>query len=177
MRECLSLKPKRKRGGVRMVQAYIRLKWLTGMRRGDMLRLQPSRDFQHDGIHVQPNKTANTSGKRTIYAWSDELRAVVAEALAARPGDISPELFCNRKGECYLDEEIGRASGFETVWGDFMNRVMAETKITHRFHGYDIRAKTASDADDAEHARTAVALGHPNNYACVSPKGRGRRTA
>lgn len=153
MQECLALEPKRARGGIRVVQAYIRLKWLTGMRRGDLLRLQPARDFLEDGIHVQPNKTANTTGKRTIYAWTDELRAVVAEALAARPVDISPWLFCNRMGKCYLNEETGRAPGFESVWWEFMNRVMAETKVKDRFHEHDIRAKTASDAENVEHAR------------------------
>jgi integrase len=37
--ECLALIPKRKAGSVLAVQAYIRLKLLTGMRRGDLLRL------------------------------------------------------------------------------------------------------------------------------------------
>jgi integrase len=61
--ECLSLKPLRKTGSVLAAQAYIRLKPLTGMRRGDMLRLTMS-DLQDDGIHVQPGKTENTTGKR-----------------------------------------------------------------------------------------------------------------
>jgi hypothetical protein len=36
--EALSLVPKRKSGSVLMLQAYIRLKMLIGIRRGDMLR-------------------------------------------------------------------------------------------------------------------------------------------
>jgi integrase len=40
--ETLSLVPKRKSGSVLMLQAYIRVKMLIGIRRGDMLRLRMS---------------------------------------------------------------------------------------------------------------------------------------
>lgn len=40
--ETLALVPKRKSGSVLMLQAYIRLKMLIGIRRGDMLRLRLS---------------------------------------------------------------------------------------------------------------------------------------
>jgi hypothetical protein len=40
--ECLSLEPHRKNGSVRMIQAYIKLKLLTGLSRGDLLRLRLS---------------------------------------------------------------------------------------------------------------------------------------
>ena len=56
--EALALKPRRKAGSVLAVQAYIRMKLLTGMRRGDLLRLRPAHDCKEDGIHVQPRKTA-----------------------------------------------------------------------------------------------------------------------
>lgn len=67
------------------------------MARGDLLRLRPAVDFKEDGIHVQQHKTAGRTGKRTSYTWNDDLRAAVAEALAARPVDISPWLFCTLK--------------------------------------------------------------------------------
>ena len=35
--EALSLEPMRKSGSVRMIQAYIRIKLLVGLRRGDLL--------------------------------------------------------------------------------------------------------------------------------------------
>lgn len=159
--ECLKLESRRKKGSVRAAQAYLRIKLLTGMARGDLLRLQPGRDFKDDGIHIQRHKTAKSTGKRTIYAWNDDLRAAVADALAARPVDISPWLFCTLKGECYIDEETGRAGGWESLWRGFMDRVLAETKVTQRFHEHDIRAKTASDAEDLEHARAL--LSHANS--------------
>ena len=47
--EALALKPRRKAGSVLAVQAYIRMKLLTGMRRGDLLRLRPAHDCKEDG--------------------------------------------------------------------------------------------------------------------------------
>ena len=58
--ECLSLDSRRKKGSVLAIQAYIRLKLLTGMSRSDLLRLQPVRQLQEDGIHIQRHKTAHT---------------------------------------------------------------------------------------------------------------------
>ncbi|MCY1342392.1 hypothetical protein D9M68_430310 [compost metagenome] len=154
--ECLALESRRKKGSVRAAQAYIRIKMLTGMARGDLLRLRPAQDFKEDGIHIQRHKTAGSTGKRTIYAWNDDLRAAVADAVAARPVDISPWLFCTLKGECYVNEETGRAGGWESLWRGFMERVMAETKVSVPFTEHDIRAKAGSDADNLEHARALL---------------------
>jgi integrase len=154
--ECLSLESRRKSGSVLAVQAYIRLKLLTGMRRGDLLRLTMS-DLQEDGIHVTPNKTATTTGKRLIIGWSAEVREAVAMAKAARPRKLSPFLFCNRLGECYFDEKTGRAGGWDSMWRGFSTRVLKETKVTDKFTEHDLRAKCASDADTLEHARSLLA--------------------
>ncbi|MGT2507877.1 integrase [Cupriavidus basilensis] len=154
--ECMTLQSKRKKGSVRAVQAYIRIKMLTGMARSGMLRLRPAVDFQDDGIHIQRHKTAGSSGKRTIYEWTAELRAAVADALTSRPVDISPWLFCTLKGECYIDEETGRAGGFDSMWRGFMDRLLAETKVNEKFTEHDIRAKVSSDADTVEHARALL---------------------
>ncbi|HTO49155.1 MAG TPA: tyrosine-type recombinase/integrase [Burkholderiales bacterium] len=154
--EALALKPRRKAGSVLAVQAYIRMKLLTGMRRGDLLRLRPARDCGEDGIHVQPRKTARSTGKRLVIEWSAELRAAVEMALATRPVDIAPYLFCTRRGECYAKED-GSANGWDSMWGRFMDRLLAETKIEERFTEHDLRAKCASDAGSLEHARALLA--------------------
>lgn len=153
--ECLSLDSKRKAGSVLAVQAYIRIALLTGMRRGDLLRLTMS-DLKDDGIHVTPRKTASTTGKSLIISWSDELRSAIGSAKAARPVKLSPYLFCNRDGECYFDEATGRAGGWESMWRGFIGRVMAETEVTDRFTEHDLRAKCASDAQSLEHARALL---------------------
>lgn len=152
--ETLSLASTRKKGSVAMIQAYVRIKLLTGLRRGDLLRLKIA-DFSDDGIHVTPHKTQGSSGKRMIYEWTEELRAAVDEAKAVRPV-ISPYLFCNRRGECYVSV-VGTANGWDSIWQRFMDRVLSETKLESRFTEHDLRAKCASDANSLEHARALLA--------------------
>jgi len=67
--EALSLVPKRKSGSVLMLQAYIRVKMLIGIRRGDMLRLRMS-DITDVGITVRPHKTANSTGLVRTFEWT-----------------------------------------------------------------------------------------------------------
>ncbi len=117
----------------------------------------PLSDLQEDGIHVAPHKTLNTTGKRIIIEWSEELITAIAEAKSVRPVRLSPFLFCNRKGECYYDETSGRAGGWDSMWRGFIARVLAETKVEVRFTEHDLRAKCASDAVTLEHARVLLA--------------------
>lgn len=138
------------------IQAYLRIKLLTGMPQGDLLRLQPELHIKDDGIHNQRHKTAKKTGKRTIYQWSPELRAAVDMALEARPR-ASEYLFCNRDGEGYINEDLGRASGWKSMWQRFMIRVLEETKVKVHFTEHDLRAKVASDATTLEHARALLA--------------------
>lgn len=72
--ECLSLQSRRNSGSVLAIQAYMRIKLLTGMRRGDLLRLAMS-DLKDDGIRLTPGETESSTGKRLIIEWTDELRA------------------------------------------------------------------------------------------------------
>lgn len=154
--ECLSLKSKRKKGSILAIQAYIRIKLLTGLSQADLLRIQPGRQFQDDGIHVQRRKIAKRVGKRTIYEWTPELRAAVKDAMKARPVNIAPYLFCNKFGQCYIDEETTEATGWNSMWQRFMDRVLIETKVTEPFTETDLRAKCASDANSLEHARALL---------------------
>lgn len=169
--ECLALSTKRKKGSVLAVQASMRIKLVTGMARSDLLRLRPAFDFKDDGIHIQRHKTAESTGKRTIYEWTPELRESVAMALAARPVDLAPWLFCNRQGDCYIDDEKGTANGWDSMWGRFMDRVLRETKVTERFTEHDLRAKCASDAPSLEHARAL--LSHADSRMTVRAYRRG----
>lgn len=149
--ECLSLPAMRKSGSVRAIQAYIRLKLLTGLRRGDLLRLQIS-DFTDEGLRVETSKT----GKPIMYAWDDSLRAAYDMAIAARPVDIAPYLFCTRRGRSYVDSR-GEAEGWASMWQRFMARVKKETKVTEHFTDHDLRAKVASDAESLERAKQLLA--------------------
>jgi integrase len=154
--ECLALGSKQKKGSVVMLQNYIRLKLLTGISRGDMLRLEPAKDFTEQGIRVQRHKTTGSTGKTTIYEWTPDLRAAVESALASRPVHIAPWLFCTRKGTCYIHDTKETTDGWDSMWQRFMDRVLKETKVTKRFTEHDLRAKCASDADSLEHARSLL---------------------
>lgn len=153
--EALALPSKRKKGSVLAIQAYMRIKLMTGMARGDLLRLTAAA-LRDDGIHIQRHKTAGSTGKRTIYEWTPELRAAVEQARAVRPA-LSPFLFCNRDGQGYIDEDTGEAHGWDSMWQRFMDRVLHESKVTERFTEHDLRAKCASDAESLEHARALLA--------------------
>lgn len=150
--ECLALPSRRKKGSVLAIQAYVRLKLLTGMARSDLLRLRLDEHLREDGIHIQRHKTAESTGKRTIYEWCEELREAVALAKAVRPA-LSPFLFCTREGRGYINEETEEAHGWDSMWQRFMDRVLKDTKVTARFTEHDLRAKCASDAPSLEHAR------------------------
>lgn len=152
--ECLSLAPTRKKGSVRAIQAYIRIKLMTGMARSDLLRLTAT-NLKDDGLHIQRHKTVGSTGKRTIYEWTPELRAAIDIAKAARPV-MSPFLFCNRKGEGYIDEATGESNGWDSMWQRYIDRVLKETKVENRFTEHDLRAKCASDAATLEHARALL---------------------
>ena len=154
--ECLALSSKRLKGSVLAIQAYMRIKLLTGLRRGDLLRLTTA-DLREDGIHITPNKTKDTTGKKIIIEWSEELREAIDMAKEARSVHIAHWLFCNKRGECYFDEAKETASGWDSMWQRFMERILAETKVENRFTEHDLRAKCASDAQTLEHARLLLA--------------------
>lgn len=153
--EALALPSTRTKGSVRVIQAYLKIKLLTGLRRGDLLKLSIPKNLLEDGIHVTPGKTEKSTGKRLIIEWTDELRAAVAEAKRMRPV-LSSHLFCNRRGECYMKEN-GTANGWDSMWGRFMDRLLTETKIEKRFTEHDMRAKCGSDLDTLAHAQQLLA--------------------
>ncbi len=153
---CLALDTKRKKGSVLLVQAYLRLKLLTGMAQGDLLRLTEEH-LKPDGIHNQRHKTKESSGKRTIYAWSTELRTTIQAIRDARPNHPTSYLFCTRQGKPYINERTGKAPGWKSMWQRFLARVIEETDVVEHFTEHDLRAKVSSDADSLEHARALLA--------------------
>lgn len=153
--QAMSLTSKRRTGSVVMIQAYLRLKLLTGLRKGDLLRLTAA-DCHEDGIHVMPGKTKLSTGKRIIFEWTPELRAAIDGAFAVRPAE-SAFLFCNKFGRELFDSSKGTTKGFDHIWQNFIARVLKETEIKERFTEHDLRAKVGSDAPSLERAREILA--------------------
>jgi integrase len=156
----LALTPRRRTGSILAVHVYIQVKLLTGMRRGDLLRLTIA-DLMDDGIHVTPHKTAGTTGKQLIIRWSTDLQRAVHLTKDARQVKLSPFLFCNRRGDGHIDELTGRAGSWDSMWNGFVKRVLVETKVKERLTEHDLRAKCASDAATLEH--TQALLGHASS--------------
>lgn len=154
---CLALPAARRGDATAVVQAYIRLKLATGLRRGDLLRLHVEQ-LRDDGIHVQPHKTLRSTGQRAVYLWTPERRAAVDACLAVRPCAASQWLFCTREGQPYIDPASGAAEAWKSLWRRFMARVLAETRVAEAFTEHDLRAKVASDAGSLERARQL--MGH-----------------
>jgi len=152
--ECMSLQPpKRARSAIPVIQAYMRLKLLTGLRLGDMLRLKTA-DITEEGIKARHNKT----GKDAPFKWTPALREAVDIAMSVRPVDISPFLFCTSRGKSYINIETGDTSAWKSIWQRFMKKAIEETDLQEKFTDHDLRAKCASDAKTLEHAQKL--LGH-----------------
>ena len=145
--------------GTVIANAYIRFKLMTGLRRGDILRLRRS-NLKEDGIHLLLNKTKQSTGKRLIIEWDPEgdMRTLVDEILQIPPRGIGDApLFATRQGKPYIDEQ-GRCNAFDSLWQRFMDKVMNKTKVTERFQERDLRAKVASESNSLIEA--SERLGH-----------------
>jgi integrase len=117
-----------------LLRNYVDFKYLTGLRKGDILKLRLDA-LTDEGIAVTQAKT----GGRLIFLWDAELRAVV-DRIRAMPRPIRGlHLFCTRSGQPYA------ASGFDSIWQRTMQAAIASGALKERFTEHDIRAKTATD--------------------------------
>lgn len=131
-----------------MMLSYLWVKLATGQRRKDLLELTLN-DIREEGegIRIKPTKTAKSSGRKVLILWTPELLAWRAYILSIRPSTTDPHVFVNEDGNGWVDPETGRANGFDSAWGRFMDKVLSHTSVTDRFQERDLRAKTASDTD------------------------------
>ena len=114
------------------IKAYIRLKLLTGLRRGDMLSIKLS-DLEEDGIHITPRKTVLSTGKKIIIEWSSELRDSINEISQLRKKIGSIWLFHTNRGQPYIKENA-TADGFDSIWQRFMEKATRENKSQGEIH-------------------------------------------
>jgi len=112
----------------RMLSSVARLAYLTGQRRGDLLRLRLDL-LADEGIMITQSKTR----AKVIIEWTPALRNCVA-ALKSLDRPVSGLfLICNRSGQPYTD------SGFKAMWGRTMAAWIKEGNEGFTFH--DLRAK------------------------------------
>jgi len=150
-----ALQMRQKRIG-RMLHAYTRLKLLTGRRRSEILRMREKEDLQDDGVHFTLTKTKRKTGVRTIIMpWTDAMREAVNDALAARPVDIAPWVFCTRKGKPYITADA-ETRAFDSLWQRFMRGMVKAKVLKQVFHEHDLRAKAGTDAESIERAQNLL---------------------
>ena len=137
-----------------VLRLMIRFVLITGWRVKDIRDLTT---FQvtDAGIRVRQSKR----GRRQLWQWSPELRAILSEAeelrgaLRARGAtkrrSIDEQVvFCTRLGRAFTRE------GFNTVWGRLREKVNAARLANGKpgiqdLHFHDLRARASDDAEDA----------------------------
>lgn len=154
-----------------LIRAYCDFKYLTGMRKGDILTLTRAH-LQAEGIRYSPRKTrkrhprtGEMMARDRLVVWSAELRSIVERVLALRqrrrmrvkgkriPLPESIYLFATKNGTPYYNESKAKADGFDAIW----KRYMAKAKVAaeeagwtlRHFTEHDIRAKAGTDAAEA----------------------------
>ena len=128
-------------------QAVMDLAYATGMRQGDLLKLTPSH-ITNDGLVLRQGKT----GQRQVMVLTPELADVIARLKASRTA-LGFTLIRRRDGKPYT------SSGFKAWWQRLQRKAIREKAITERFTFHDIRAKSATDAEDQGHD-SQVLMGH-----------------
>ena len=133
-----------------LIAAYIDFQYLTALRQGDILRIRLS-EIKDDGIYVRISKT----GQERIITWTTALKEAVRNARSLARPVRGMYLFCTRTGSPYT------SNGFQSNWKRSMRSALKAGVLRERFTTIDIRAKSASDANDL--ARAQDLLGHANS--------------
>jgi len=128
------------------ISAYMDFKLLTGLRKGDILRIKLNQ-IQDDGIHVRISK----SKKDMVIEWTPTLHEAYRNVRQIKRPVNGLYLFTTRKGQPYTD------SGFSSIWQRKMKAAFEAGVIKERFRDHDLRGKTGSDTD-LQHA--VELLGH-----------------
>ena len=128
------------------IKAWVDVKLMTGLRQGDILAL-PLNALREDGISITSRKT----GRKGFIPWTTALRAAFKALMACNPKQ-GLTVVCDRSGKPLAD------SAFQNRWRAVMNKALEETELTQRFTEHDLRAKHATDVDQAGGDATANLL-------------------
>lgn len=120
-----------------IIQCAMDIARLTGLRLGDILRLNERDNIREDGLYVETGKT----GKRLLFEWTEELRAVIDRARALRGKVRGLTIIATQTGQTYT------LTGFEAIWQRVMKRAVSSGAIAERFRFHDLRALAADRAE------------------------------
>lgn len=143
-----------------LLKVYIPLKMATGKDKSMLLRIKLS-DITKDGLHF--SKREKTKGKKGGKAsflpfkhegQSTGLKEIIDGIMGWRKKWLKVQcfyLFASSTGQPLVNE-AGETSNFDSQWQRAMEKAINKTDLTERFQERDLRAKTASDVESAEHA-------------------------
>ena len=143
-----------------LLKVYIPLKMATGKDKSMLLRIKLS-DITKDGLHF--SKREKTKGKKggkasflpfEFEGQSTGLREIIDDIMTWRNRWLKVQcfyLFASSVGQPLVNED-GETSNFDAQWQRAMAKAILNTDLTERFQERDLRAKTASDVESAEHA-------------------------
>jgi integrase len=134
------------------LQAYIRLKLLTGLRQGDMLNIRLDQ-MREDGLFVQTGKR----GKRLLFTWNADLHASINTIKAQHHRVTGLYLINSARNGTKLS-----SSGFKTAWARAMAKTMEAGALSERLAENDLRAKVATEAIELGKNESAM-LGHSSD--------------
>lgn len=125
-----------------MVRCLMDIALLTGLRRGDVFRLERKHWTEH-GLQVQPGKTSETTQVTLLFERTPTLEKVIEDALKLTP-QVRQYIVCNRKGKAFTK------NGFDSVWNRLMHKACDPKREQHIdwFEFRDLRRKSASDEVD-----------------------------
>jgi len=111
-----------------MIQSYVRLKLLTGLRQTDLLGLAVQ-DVKDGYLEVMVSKTKKKTAQVLRFEMTEELEQVVKECRERPP--LSKYLFKTKKGACYLKEDK-TAEGFASAWTRWQAKFPKGERFTER---------------------------------------------
>jgi len=118
------------------LQAVMDLAYITGMRLSDLLALRHDQ-IDDEGIHFVSAKT----GERQLIERTPALTHALARLKEQRPVR-GMTVVCTAKGQPYS------TYGFSSVWRRRRDKAIAEGRISETYTWHDIRAKSATDAEE-----------------------------
>ena len=131
-----------------MIQCVMDLALLTGLRRGDIFKLDRS-GIRESGLVSKPTKTEDSTAVELEFAWTPALSAVVKYALSLSP-QVRQTIVCNRKGQPYTK------NGFDSIWNRLMKKAVDQGMERWQFR--DLRKKSSSEEESD--AIASQKLGH-----------------
>lgn len=88
-----------------LLNAYLDLKYQTGLRKTDMLKLSLA-NIKERGLYVRPNKTRNSTGETREFIWTPDLREAIENIKKLPRPEHQTLLFCTSRGTSFLTDDL-----------------------------------------------------------------------